>query len=94
MQQTNEKQTIVLNLVLILLSLGSLAVAALTAIENQFKGGTDDLFLILVCLLLALLFAINPLVWAASKGWLRNPLKRHKQAQAEQPAEKEKAAVG
>jgi hypothetical protein len=94
MRQTDGKQTVILNLVLILLSLGALAVAALTVIESQFRGGTDDLFLVLVCLLLALLFAINPLVWAASRGWLRNPLKRHKKAQTEQPAEKEKAAVG
>jgi|SRR5215472_7274221 len=70
-----KKETKILNLVLTLLAVGAVAVAGWTALSDQFKAGTDDLFLVLVCLLLALLFAINPLIWAYHNGYLRNPLK-------------------
>ena len=70
MEQTNEKDKEIKRMNLILLGLAGLSflVAVWTAISNQLKGGTDDLFLILVCLLLALLFAINPLIWAKKAG--------------------------
>ena len=74
MEQSKEKEATVVNLLLVALAVGTLAVAAWNAATSQFKGGTDDLFLILVCLLLALLFAINPLIWAYNKGWISNPL--------------------
>jgi cytochrome c oxidase subunit 4 len=48
---------------------------------SQFKGGIDDLFLILVCLLLALLFAINPIIWAYNQGWISNPFAAEPEAE-------------
>jgi cytochrome c oxidase subunit 4 len=74
MEQSKEKETTVVNLLLAALAVGTLAVAGWDLATSRLKGGTDDLFLILVCLLLALLFAINPLIWAYSKGWISNPL--------------------
>ena len=74
MEQSKEKEITVINLLLAALAVGTLAVAGWDVASSRFKGGTDDLFLILVCLLLALLFAVNPLIWAYSKGWIRNPL--------------------
>lgn len=74
MEQSKEKEQLLMNAILAALAVGSLAVAGWTAAANQFKGGIDDLFLILVCLLLALLFAINPLIWAYNQGWISNPL--------------------
>ena len=74
MEQSKEREAKVVNLLLAALSVGTLAVAGWDLATSQFRGGTDDMFLILVCLLLALLFAINPLIWAYSKGWISNPL--------------------
>src|SRR5258705_10257073 len=74
MEQSKEKEATVINLLLAAMAVGTLAVAGWDLATSRFKGGTDDLFLILVCLLLALLFAINPLIWAYSKGWISNPL--------------------
>jgi cytochrome c oxidase subunit 4 len=73
MEQTKEKEQLIMNGILALLAVGALAVAGWTAVVNQFKGGIDDLFLVLVCLLGALLFAINPLIWAYNNGWISNP---------------------
>ena len=74
MEQSKEKEATVINLLLAALAVGTLAVAGWDLATSRFRGGTDDMFLILVCLLLALLFAINPLMWAYSKGWISNPL--------------------
>lgn len=73
MEESKEKESKLLNGVLILLALGSLGVAGATA-GNFLKAGTDDLFLILVCLLLAVLFAVNPLLWAYRNGKIFQPL--------------------
>jgi cytochrome c oxidase subunit 4 len=74
MEQSKEKEATVINLLLAALAVGTLAVAGWDLATSRLKGGTDDLFLILVCLLLALLFAINPLIWAYGNGWISNPL--------------------
>jgi cytochrome c oxidase subunit 4 len=68
-----DREAAILNLILALIAVGILAVAVWAVATDMFKAGTDDLFLVLVCLLLALLFAINPLMWAYNNGWLRNP---------------------
>jgi cytochrome c oxidase subunit 4 len=75
LEQTKEREAKLVNLILAALAVGCLAVAGWEVATSRFKGGTDDLFLILTCLLLALIFAINPLIWAYSKGWISNPLK-------------------
>jgi cytochrome c oxidase subunit IV len=73
MEESKGKESKLLNGILILLAIGSLGVAAATA-GNFLKAGTDDLFLILVCLLLAVLFAVNPLLWAYRNGKIFQPL--------------------
>jgi hypothetical protein len=87
-----KKEIVILNLLLILLSVGTLAFAAWSVIGDQFKAGTDDIFLLFVCLLLALLFALSPLMWAYQSGLLRNPLKRRADA-GEKTAEKPTVAT-
>jgi hypothetical protein len=87
-----KKEIVILNLLLILLSVGTLAFAAWSVISDQFKAGTDDLFLLFVCLLLALLFALSPLIWAYQSGLLRNPLKR-KAAEPDKTTEKASVAT-
>ena len=84
MQQTKEKQKEIkiLNLILIALAGLSFLVAVMTAISDGFRAGTDDLFLIITCLLLALLFAVPPLLWAKSNGLLHNPFALGDEAEA------------
>lgn len=73
MEESKEKEQKYLNGILILMALGAVAVAGYTA-QDMLKAGTDDLFLILLCLLLAVLFAINPLLWAYRNGKIFQPL--------------------
>lgn len=70
MEQSNDKDKEIKRMNLGLLALAGLAflVAVWTAISDRLRGGTDDLFLIFVCLLLAALFAISPLMWAKQSG--------------------------
>jgi cytochrome c oxidase subunit 4 len=64
------REGIVLNLVLTALALISLAGAGWAVAVSQFRGGIDDLFLVLVCLLLALIASIHPVMWAYENGYL------------------------
>ena len=70
MEQSNAKGNEIKRTNLALLAAAGVAflVAVWTAISNQMRGGTDDLFFILICLMLAGLFAINPLIWAKQNG--------------------------
>ncbi len=88
MRESNEKEIILLNLVLLVLALVCLFAAGWAAIGDTFKAGVDDLFLLLVALLLALLFIISPVMWVYQKGWLRNPFKKSDKA-TEEPANKD-----
>jgi cytochrome c oxidase subunit 4 len=74
MQQTKgrEGEVKVLNLVLLGLAGLCVLVALWAAVDDGFKAGTDDLFLILTCLMLALLFALPVLLWARSTGRLQS----------------------
>jgi cytochrome c oxidase subunit 4 len=62
-----------LNIVLLGLSALSVGAAVWAVASDRFKAGTDDVFLVLVCLMLALLFAVPPLMWAHANGMLKNP---------------------
>ena len=73
MVDSKGREVTMLNMVLLALAALSLSVAVWDAVSNGFKAGTDDLFLVLVCLMLALLFALPPLMWAHASGMLKNP---------------------
>jgi caa(3)-type oxidase subunit IV len=72
LEAKQEKEAKILNLALLALSGICVLIAAATG-ANMLKSGTDDLFLILVCLLLALLFAVPPYIWARKKGLVGQP---------------------
>lgn len=59
--------------VMLALAILSLGAAAWNVASDTFRAGTDDLFLVLVCLMLALLFAVPVLMWAHANGMLTNP---------------------
>jgi cytochrome c oxidase subunit 4 len=73
MVESKPKEIRLWNLVLLGLSALSILAAVLTVASDRFKAGTDDVFLVLVCLMLALLFAVPPLMWANANGMLKNP---------------------
>jgi hypothetical protein len=73
--QEESTEIIVLNIILILFALGSLGIGVWTIVSDGFKAGTDDLFLLLVCLLMALLFSVGPYSWAYERGLIKNPFK-------------------
>jgi cytochrome c oxidase subunit 4 len=74
MQQMKPKEGEIKVLNMVLLGLAGLCVlvALWAVVDNGFKAGTDDLFLILTCLMLALLFAAPVLLWARSTGRLHS----------------------
>jgi len=73
MVESKEREVTTLNMVLIALAVLSVGVAVWDVFSDSFRAGTDDVFLVLVCLMLALLFAISPLMWAHANGWMKNP---------------------
>jgi cytochrome c oxidase subunit 4 len=73
MVDSTAREIKVLNMVLLALSVLAVGVAVWAAASDTFRAGTDDVFLVLVCLMLALLFAIPPLMWAHANGMLKNP---------------------
>ena len=73
MVDSKQREVTALNMVLLGLAVLSLGVAVWSVFSDSFRAGTDDVFLVLVCLMLALLFAIPPLMWAHANGMLKNP---------------------
>ena len=73
MVDSKEKEIGALNMVMLALAVLAVGVAAWNVISDGFRAGTDDLFLVLVCLMLALLFAVPTLMWAQANGKLTNP---------------------
>ncbi len=62
-----------LNLICFLVALGFLALAIISVLDSGDFLTIDNLFIITVSLLMALLFAINPLLYLKSEGRLRVP---------------------
>ena len=71
------KELGLLNILCILAALGFLAVIVVSAILSGDFFTTDNLFVITVCLVMALMFIVNPLLYLKSEGKLPLPgLKR------------------
>jgi hypothetical protein len=67
------KELKVLNLLCVLVALGFLAMAVVSPILSGDFFTTDNLFIIAVSLTMALLFAVNPLLYLKSQGRLPAP---------------------
>src|ERR1041384_7774811 len=68
-----KKELGLLNLICILVALGFLAMAIISVIDSGDFFTTDNLFIITVSLVMALMFAINPLLYLKSEGRLPLP---------------------
>jgi hypothetical protein len=67
------KELGLLNILCILAALGFLAVIVISAILSGDFFTTDNLFVITVCLVMALMFIVNPLLYLRSEGKLPLP---------------------
>jgi hypothetical protein len=71
-----KRETALLNIICIVAAVGFVALAVLNAIFSGDFLTTDNLFLTSVCLVLALMFAVNPLLYLKSEGKLPIPFQR------------------
>lgn len=67
------KELKILNFVCVVVALAFLAMAVVSALGSGDFFTTDNLFIIAVCLVMALLFAINPILYLRSEGRLPVP---------------------
>jgi hypothetical protein len=65
-----------LNLICILIALGFIALAVLNALMSPQLLTTDNLFVIMVCLVMALMFGVIPLLQLHSEGRLPIPFQK------------------
>lgn len=65
-----------LNLICIIAALLFLGFALMNAVFSPELLTTDNLFVTMVCLLMALVFAVNPLLYLQSEGKLRVPFRK------------------
>jgi len=70
------KELGLLNILCILAALGFLAVIVISAVLSGDFFTTDNLFVITVCLVMALIFIVNPLLYLRSEGKLRLPFEK------------------
>jgi hypothetical protein len=70
------KELGLLNIICILVALGFLAMAVVSVIESGDFFTTDNLFIITVALVMALMFIVNPLLYLHSEGRLRAPFSK------------------
>lgn len=73
MQEMKDREMLIMNGLLTLLAVACLGIVGWAVVNEGFRSGVDSLFMIIVFLMLALLFAINPLIYAYQRGWITNP---------------------
>lgn len=81
-----KKELGLLNLISILVGLLFIAFAVMTALFYPPLLSTDNLFIISVCLVMALLFLVNPLFYLHSEGRLPIPFAKRLGMQPRTPA--------
>lgn len=70
------KELGLLNIICILVALGFLVMAVVSVIASGDFFTTDNLFIITVSLVMALMFIVNPLLYLKSEGRLRAPFSK------------------
>ncbi len=68
-----KKELPLLNLICIIIAVGFLAAAVVNLISTGAEISTDNLFVTMVCLVMALVFIVNPLLYLKSEGRLPIP---------------------
>lgn len=73
-----KREATILNLLCIVVALAFIALAVVNALFSVSFLTTDNLFVTLVCLLMALMFAANPLLYLKDEGRLPIPFQKRK----------------
>ena len=71
-----KREATLLNLICIIAALGFVALAVANALLSGSFLTTDNLFVTMVCLLMALAFAVNPLLYLKDEGKLPMPFQK------------------
>lgn len=74
-----KSEATLLNLICIIAALAFVALAVLNALLSFSFLTTDNLFVTMVCLLMALMFAVNPLLYLKDEGRLPIPFQKRMQ---------------
>ena len=77
-----KREATLLNLICIIAALGFVALAVLNALLSASFLTTDNLFVTMVCLLMALMFAVNPLLYLKDEGRLPIPFQKRRALKA------------
>ena len=77
-----KREAALLNLVCIIAALGFVALAVLNALLSATFLTTDNLFVTMVCMLIALMFAVNPLLYLKDEGRLPIPFQKRRALKA------------
>ena len=77
-----KREATLLNLVCIIAALGFVALAVVNALFSASFLTTDNLFITMVCLLMALMFVVNPLLYLRDEGWLPIPFQKRRALKA------------
>ena len=92
-QNGQKRETTILNVICAVAVVGFFAFAGYSAVSSGSFFTTDNLFLIVVCLLFALVFAISPFVWLVQTGRITLPFTKNAAATAEEAEETEPIEV-
>lgn len=77
-----KREATLLNLVCIIAALGFVALAVLNALLSASFLTTDNLFVTMVCMLMALMFAVNPLLYLKDEVRLPIPFQKRRALKA------------
>ena len=77
-----KREAILLNLVCIIAALGFVALAVANALLSASFLTTDNLFVTMVCMLMALMFIVNPLLYLRDEGRLPIPFQKSRALKA------------
>ncbi len=86
-----KREATLLNIVCIIAALIFLVLAVLNALSSPSFLTTDNLFVTMVCMLMALMFAVNPLLYLKDEGRLPIPFRKRRALKAQTPGAGERA---
>lgn len=78
-----KREAALLNIVCIIAALVFVALAVFNALSSPSFLTTDNLFVTMVCMLMALMFAVNPLLYLKDEGRLPIPFQKRRALKAQ-----------
>jgi hypothetical protein len=78
-----KKEATILNIVCVIAAVVFIALAVINALSSPSFLTTDNLFVTMVCMLMALMFAVNPLLYLKDEGRLPIPFQKRRALKAQ-----------